>query len=124
MTKTLLVAAAIVTIATTAALAGWKPRISLSDNDGYPLGWVYIPTAGLDDCDNAFTRWVIEAARVEAHSRPNKKAPVVAVFRGGGGCTIFFRNRVAKWDFMVLDCSIVLDGDGSLSTKQNYDSFL
>jgi len=34
-------------------------------NDGYPLGWIYIPTADLD-CNKS--RCDIMAATVEAHS--------------------------------------------------------
>jgi hypothetical protein len=84
-------------------------------NDGYPLGWIYIPTAELD-CDRSLTRCDIDAATVEAHSRPDKHSPVVATLKGGGRALVQ-DNVPYKWDFMVLSCSVVRNDDGSLSCK-------
>jgi hypothetical protein len=84
-------------------------------NDGYPLGWIYIPTADLD-CNNTLVRCDIGAATVEAHSRPNKNSPVVATLKGGGRAWVQ-DNVPHKWDFMVLSCPVVQNDDGSLSCK-------
>ena len=66
--------------------------------------WVefYIPTAGLD-CDE-FRRDIIET--VEAHSRPDRNSPVVAIFKGGTTSALLQDNIPRKWDFFVLQCKV------------------
>ncbi|WP_156435095.1 hypothetical protein [Bradyrhizobium lablabi] len=83
-------------------------------NDGFPLGWIYIPTADLD-CNKG--RCDIMAATVEAHSRPDKKSPVVATLKGGTTAALVQDNVPYKWNFIVLNCSAVRNDDGSLSCK-------
>jgi hypothetical protein len=85
-------------------------------NAGYPLGWVYTPTAKPDDCDRWFTRCIITDTRVEVHSRPNKKSPVIAVFNGG---PVWIGDNVRKWDFIGSSCPLVQNDDGTLSIKPN-----
>ena len=84
-------------------------------NDGYPLGWIYIPTGDLD-CNKS--RCDIGAATVDAHSRPDKKSPVVATFKGGTTAALVQDNVPYKWSFVVLSCPVVWNyDDGSLSCK-------
>jgi hypothetical protein len=53
----------------------------------------------MDDCDNAFARCIMTTEVVEVHTRPDKKSPVLATFKGGG--FVYIRDRINNWDFLV-----------------------
>jgi hypothetical protein len=95
------------------------------DQKGYPLGWIYIPTASLDCKKNSIRCDIgpglpdlgkMASQRVEVHSRPNIKSPVIATLKGGG--PVYVTDNIPyKWDFVVLACPLVKNDDGTLSAR-------
>ena len=79
-------------------IAQLKPLCPVQAAKGIPLGWVYIPTADIecnkDRCDINDT--------VEAHSRPDRNSPTIAVFKGGTTSALVQDNIPRKWDFFLL----------------------
>ena len=73
------------------------------------------PYSGLD-C-NKFRRDIIET--VEAHSRPDRNSPVVAIFKGGTTSALVQDNIPRKWDFFVLQCKVIRNPDESLSCARD-----
>lgn len=82
---------------------------------GIPLGWVYTPTAEFE-CNKL--RCDINGT-VEAHSRPDKHSPVVAVLKGGTTSALIQDNIPPKWVFFLLQCTVIRNPDNSLSCARD-----
>ena len=86
---------------------------------GIPLVWVYIATADIecnkDRCDINGT--------VEAHSRPARNSAVVAIFKGGTTSALVQDNIARKWNFFLLQCTVIRSLDNSLSCARDGGGF-
>jgi hypothetical protein len=120
--KALLTSIAVIAALTTPTVAANNTFTSAFSE--YPIGWIYIPTAKMDDCYRGGYRCIITAEKVEVHSRPNGKSPVVTTFKPKTDAYVRIVDATPdhKWGFVMTACPIVNNGDGTLSFgRENHD---